>query len=134
MSNFPFIFPNGRYYLMTYERIWVKVTVVEVSLCLRCFLFIHLSSCSSAGHFTQVIWKGSTECGFGFARQGNRGFVVGSYRPAGNMMGDYASNVLPPKNGKIEVPEEKSELFIYPTFSISQFRIYSLYVVFSTTF
>ncbi|XP_031733747.1 Golgi-associated plant pathogenesis-related protein 1 [Anarrhichthys ocellatus] len=49
------------------------------------------------GHFTQVVWKDSTELGVGMATDGKRVFVVGKYRPAGNMnmAGYFDTNVLP---------------------------------------
>lgn len=37
------------------------------------------------GHFTQVVWKGSTELGVGMATNGKKVYVVGQYRPAGNI-------------------------------------------------
>ncbi|XP_034548136.1 Golgi-associated plant pathogenesis-related protein 1-like isoform X2 [Notolabrus celidotus] len=50
----------------------------------------------STGHFTQVVWKASTELGVGMATDGNKVFVVGQYRPAGNMNmpGYFEDNVL----------------------------------------
>lgn len=50
-----------------------------------------------AGHFTQVVWKDSTELGVGMATNGNTVFVVGQYRPAGNISneGYFEKNVLP---------------------------------------
>lgn len=52
------------------------------------------------GHFTQVVWKDSTELGVGLAAVGTRAYVVGQYRPAGNMNmpGYFESNVLPKGN------------------------------------
>ncbi|XP_040010780.1 Golgi-associated plant pathogenesis-related protein 1-like [Xiphias gladius] len=52
---------------------------------------------SETGHFTQVVWKDSTELGVGMATDGKRAFVVGQYRPAGNMnMAEYfEKNILP---------------------------------------
>ncbi|KAI4890044.1 hypothetical protein NFI96_014715, partial [Prochilodus magdalenae] len=52
---------------------------------------------SNTGHFTQVVWKATTEIGLGFATDGNTVFVVGQYRPAGNMTnaGYFEKNVLP---------------------------------------
>ncbi|XDV37775.1 hypothetical protein PO909_007330 [Leuciscus waleckii] len=49
------------------------------------------------GHFTQVVWKSSTELGVGLATDGNTVFVVGQYKPAGNITnaGYYEKNVLP---------------------------------------
>ncbi|XP_056150413.1 Golgi-associated plant pathogenesis-related protein 1 [Lampris incognitus] len=51
----------------------------------------------NTGHFTQVVWKDSTELGVGQASNGNSVFVVGQYRPAGNMnvAGYFEKNVLP---------------------------------------
>ncbi|KAM7018601.1 Golgi-associated plant pathogenesis-related protein 1-like isoform 2-T2 [Tautogolabrus adspersus] len=50
----------------------------------------------NTGHFTQVVWKASTELGVGVASDGNKVFVVGQYRPAGNMnmSGYFEENVL----------------------------------------
>ena len=48
---------------------------------------------SGIGHFTQVVWKDCKKVGFGTA--GN--FVVGRYSPAGNMQGDFETQVLPKK-------------------------------------
>ncbi|XP_062273108.1 uncharacterized protein LOC133978798 [Scomber scombrus] len=49
----------------------------------------------NTGHFTQVVWAESTELGVGLATDGNKVFVVGQYRPAGNMNmpGYFAKNV-----------------------------------------
>lgn len=54
-----------------------------------------------AGHFTQVVWKGSTQLGIGKA-DGMKGnmkctFIVGRYKPAGNFIGRFKNNVLPGK-------------------------------------
>ncbi|XP_059193410.1 Golgi-associated plant pathogenesis-related protein 1-like [Centropristis striata] len=53
------------------------------------------------GHFTQVVWKDSTELGVGMATNGNKVFVVGQYRPAGNMNRKeyFEQNVLPQGTG-----------------------------------
>ncbi|KAK5931760.1 hypothetical protein CgunFtcFv8_003531 [Champsocephalus gunnari] len=50
----------------------------------------------NTGHFTQVVWKESSEMGVGVATDGKTVFVVGQYRPAGNMMnpGYFEANVL----------------------------------------
>ncbi|MBV6492227.1 MAG: hypothetical protein LDLANPLL_00220 [Turneriella sp.] len=46
------------------------------------------------GHFTQVIWKGSTELGCGSARSARGGvYVVCNYNPPGNYMGRFPENV-----------------------------------------
>ena len=50
------------------------------------------------GHFTQVVWKGTSEVGFGKAKDA-KGLVivVASYRPPGNIAGQFKNNVLAPK-------------------------------------
>lgn len=49
------------------------------------------------GHFTQVVWKESVELGIGKADVNKNGmkctYIVGRYRPAGNMGGTYDQNV-----------------------------------------
>ncbi|MFW9262674.1 CAP family protein [Nostoc sp. CALU 546] len=59
---------------------------------------------SETGHFTQVVWKGSTQLGCG-AAQGtatiegtnyNAFYVVCQYAPAGNVPGQFPENVLKP--------------------------------------
>ncbi|CAH1778698.1 unnamed protein product, partial [Owenia fusiformis] len=52
----------------------------------------------SAGHFTQVVWKGSKELGIGKAlSKDGRCVVVANYKPAGNLVGHFKENVLHPK-------------------------------------
>ncbi|WP_392531695.1 CAP family protein [Nostoc sp. C117] len=59
---------------------------------------------SETGHFTQVVWKGSTKLGCGAAQgtatiQGtkyNAFYVVCQYSPAGNVEGQFPANVLKP--------------------------------------
>ena len=48
------------------------------------------------GHFTQVVWKASTELGVGRAESSDGcTYVVGRYRPAGNMINAMNENVQP---------------------------------------
>ncbi|KAL4217779.1 CRISP [Mactra antiquata] len=48
----------------------------------------------NTGHFTQVVWKGSKELGMAWAKASSgTTYVVANYRPAGNMLGDFDSNV-----------------------------------------
>ncbi|XP_078082815.1 GLI pathogenesis-related 2 [Mustelus asterias] len=56
---------------------------------------------SGTGHFTQLVWKASTEMGAGCATDGKGTFmVVAVYNPAGNITnpGYFKDNVLPPSN------------------------------------
>ncbi|XP_011310840.1 uncharacterized protein [Fopius arisanus] len=49
------------------------------------------------GHFTQVVWRDSTELGVGMSRNRNgEVYVVCNYNPAGNFLGSFMENVLPP--------------------------------------
>lgn len=53
---------------------------------------------SGTGHFTQVVWKGSKEVGFGKAHgKDGRVVVVGNYHPPGNVMGHFEENVFDAK-------------------------------------
>ena len=60
--------------------------------------FTSPSFSGGTGHFTQVVWKGSTVLGIGRAEGTIRGmkcaYTVARYRPAGNMMGTFAQNVV----------------------------------------
>ena len=49
----------------------------------------------STGHFTQVVWNGSKQVGFGFAKS-NTGYYYGvaNYFPAGNYINEFEKNVL----------------------------------------
>ncbi|VDP99561.1 unnamed protein product [Trichobilharzia regenti] len=52
--------------------------------------------CIITGHFTQMIWKSTTHCGFGVALSADKtkAYVVGRYLPVGNK-GDFTWNVPP---------------------------------------
>jgi glioma pathogenesis-related protein 2 len=51
------------------------------------------------GHFTQVVWKASHELGIGIAQAADgTWYVVGNYRPSGNIANQFAANVLKPQN------------------------------------
>ncbi|KAK0065844.1 Golgi-associated plant pathogenesis-related protein 1, partial [Biomphalaria pfeifferi] len=52
----------------------------------------------NSGHFTQVVWKATTELGMGKAKSTEGSvIVVGSYRPPGNVKGAFGQNVLTTK-------------------------------------
>jgi hypothetical protein len=56
---------------------------------------------TSNGHFTQLVWKASSEVGVGVATSRsstgmNNYFVVVDFSPCGNYEGEYAENVLQP--------------------------------------
>ncbi|XP_074612935.1 uncharacterized protein LOC141871312 [Acropora palmata] len=69
---------------------------------------------TNTGHFSQVVWKGSKQLGIGKAKSADgKVFVVGRYRPAGNMMRAFKENVFPSKNGPVKIPEKKPLKNIY---------------------
>lgn len=59
---------------------------------------------AATGHFTQVVWKGSTLLGCGASKgtktlngtRYNAFYVVCHYSPAGNVLGQFPANVLKP--------------------------------------
>ena len=50
-----------------------------------------LGYASNTGHFTQVVWKGSTKLGVGVSG----GIMVARYLEPGNMMGAFEANISP---------------------------------------
>ncbi|KAI8332607.1 CAP domain-containing protein [Chlamydoabsidia padenii] len=51
----------------------------------------------STGHFTQVVWKGTTKIGCGFSNCGGKKIYSCNYKKPGNYQGEFPQNVLPPK-------------------------------------
>jgi uncharacterized protein YkwD len=47
------------------------------------------------GHFTQVVWKGTTHVGCGSAECGGQRLWVCNYDPPGNFIGEFPKNVAP---------------------------------------
>lgn len=49
------------------------------------------------GHFTQLVWKGSSKLGCASSQASETGnwYVVCNFEKAGNMMGDFENNVAP---------------------------------------
>ncbi|CAL8088944.1 unnamed protein product [Calicophoron daubneyi] len=62
-----------------------------------------------AGHFTQIIWKGTTRAGFGrtVGKNGCATYIAGYYAPMGNYTGRYRENVPPPLNGSKYMPNDE---------------------------
>uniref|UniRef100_A0A0K8R5F6 Putative antigen 5 protein n=1 Tax=Ixodes ricinus TaxID=34613 RepID=A0A0K8R5F6_IXORI len=51
----------------------------------------------NTAHFTQMVWKSTTQLGCGYAVSSSSTiFVVCKYHPQGNIDGQYRSNVLRP--------------------------------------
>ncbi len=55
----------------------------------------------SSGHFSQIVWKGTTEIGCAYnpncEKNGYKGLYVCQYNPAGNVRGQVKDNVFPRK-------------------------------------
>jgi len=49
----------------------------------------------STGHFTQVIWKGTTHVGMAKDTNGSGNYIIANYYPPGNCMGRFAEEVPP---------------------------------------
>jgi hypothetical protein len=51
----------------------------------------------ATGHFTQLVWKGTTNVGAGYAFTPDRTkvYVVAQYTPPGNYQDQYGDNVSP---------------------------------------
>ncbi|KAF9971575.1 hypothetical protein BGZ73_005452 [Actinomortierella ambigua] len=54
----------------------------------------------ATGHFTQVVWKGTTAvgCAKKFCNNLRSNIYICNYSPPGNMMGAFPQNVSPPRN------------------------------------
>ena len=52
------------------------------------------------GHFTQVVWAGTTHVGLSLSDCGN--FIFANYFPAGNMQNQFQQNVFPQNTRPIE--------------------------------
>lgn len=66
-------------------------------VCKPGYTFGAASPASGTLHFTQVVWKATTDLGMGFAQTERDGmncfYAVARYRIRGNMGGQYISNV-----------------------------------------
>lgn len=51
---------------------------------------------AGTGHFTQIVWRGTTSVGCSAVRRGGRDLVCCNYSKPGNVLGQFADNVLPP--------------------------------------
>lgn len=55
---------------------------------------------SKAGHFTQVVWKGTRKLGVAISTKGKapkvETFIVARYSPPGNWLGEFSENVMHP--------------------------------------
>eukprot|EP00731_Ephydatia_muelleri_P017134 Em0010g232a len=71
---------------------------------------------ANTGHFTQLVWKGTTQVGIGKAVRGNTTFVVANYLPPGNVAGQYLSerpySLDADKEWKMSIHQKSSQLFI----------------------
>jgi len=79
---------------------------------------------SETGHFTQVVWKETTEIGCGYAANcnysgtnysGMKHVWVCQYNPHGNIIGQFADNVFPPTTQSVPpVPNDVATTTVMP--------------------
>ncbi len=64
--------------------------------------WVKIYNVKNIGQFTQMIWRGTREIGIGYAWNEDKmqNFVVATFRPKGNIMGEYPANVLPVYDGE----------------------------------
>lgn len=57
---------------------------------------------NATGHFTQLVWAGTTQVGVAIVRCANlaRTYVVAQYSPAGNREGEFSANVMMLRQGQ----------------------------------
>jgi hypothetical protein len=68
---------------------------------------------TNTGHFTQVVWAGSTQMGAGRAVSSSGAhFVVARYSPAGNVRGKFAENVRPKGTSPVGGVENHGNLIV----------------------
>ena len=48
----------------------------------------------ASGLFSQLVWKDSTQVGFGIASKHSKVYCVAHYWPRGNVVGQFAENVF----------------------------------------
>ncbi|CEF61330.1 CAP domain-containing protein [Strongyloides ratti] len=51
---------------------------------------------AGTGHFTQLVWKGTSKAGFGVAANGGIVYIVCKYSPPGNYLNLFSENVFRP--------------------------------------
>ena len=65
------------------------------------YIFGQIKYQKGTGHFTQMIWKGTKEVGFGWGTsKSNKFYFLAYYYPAGNEIGKFKENVLEDKSKK----------------------------------
>lgn len=75
-----------------YAQQFAKLWYDEVAM----YSFKNPESTYEAGHFTQVVWKGSNQLGCGIDIDSDyEVYIVCNYYPQGNYMGSFAKNVFP---------------------------------------
>ena len=95
-TNLRNLFPNLK---IKYDPfiIWenLRSILVSVKYFYQCWHSNNIIIIYFLGHFTQVVWKDSKKLGVGIAVSSSGGvYVVARYSPPGNVMNQFAENVL----------------------------------------
>ncbi len=57
--------------------------------------FLNRTPNKQVGHYTQAVWANTTQVGYGIAKVGGQTWVVGSYNPGGNFVGQLPYPAAP---------------------------------------
>ena len=80
---------------------------------------------SGTGHFTQLVWKGSSQIGCGAACNAqNNCYVTCNYYPPGNYKGDFANNVLQLNEGMSTAGKVFLAIFIILIILVIAFAVF----------
>jgi hypothetical protein len=66
--------------------------------------FKHPAFSPSTAHFTQLVWQGSTEIGYGLTQVGTSVYIVMQFYKRGNVNARFEANVFPLRNISIPTP------------------------------
>lgn len=84
-----------KYFTFGREPLSTRAGMIFVCFFSSCGIFN--SSDAVSGHFTQLIWKDTSEVGMGIARsRTGKQYIVANYNPPGNYIGRYAASVPRP--------------------------------------
>ncbi len=81
--------------MVQFQFAWIYSWFQIISIIII-YLYLFILFNVASGHFTQLVWKKSTQLGCALAMTtNNRVLAVCRYTPPGNYLGLFASNVAP---------------------------------------